>query len=238
MGIVKTKGIIIWENNTGDFDKMLTILTPRYAGKLDAWPKEQEDLKALLWHGTQFLCFGEYGLYKGQEIYSMNSCETIEMFYNLRTDLDKLTIATNITKVIIDVTTENQNSYKVLQLFLNTLYTIAETDKKPEFITSIFKLRLLSLIGFYPNIKGCTNCKTIDDLSYFSIKDNGFKCKTCGKLDKSAIHITDSTRDAIRYSLICPAKKLFSFSVPDESIKELEIISKIYLNEKLEGEYK
>lgn len=28
MGIVKTKGIIISENNTGDFDKMLTILTP------------------------------------------------------------------------------------------------------------------------------------------------------------------------------------------------------------------
>lgn len=28
MGIVKTKGIILSESNTGDFDKMLTILTP------------------------------------------------------------------------------------------------------------------------------------------------------------------------------------------------------------------
>ncbi len=28
MGTVKTKGIIIAENNAGDFDKMLTILTP------------------------------------------------------------------------------------------------------------------------------------------------------------------------------------------------------------------
>ena len=27
MGIVKTKGIIIAENNNGDFDKMLTMLT-------------------------------------------------------------------------------------------------------------------------------------------------------------------------------------------------------------------
>lgn len=36
MGIVKTKGIIISENNTGDFDKMLTILTPRFAEKLGA----------------------------------------------------------------------------------------------------------------------------------------------------------------------------------------------------------
>lgn len=36
MGIIKTKGIIISENNTGDFDKMLTILTPRTAEKLGA----------------------------------------------------------------------------------------------------------------------------------------------------------------------------------------------------------
>ena len=28
MGTIKTKGIIIAENNMGDFDKMLTILTP------------------------------------------------------------------------------------------------------------------------------------------------------------------------------------------------------------------
>ena len=28
MGIVKTNGIIIMENNMGDFDKMVTMLTP------------------------------------------------------------------------------------------------------------------------------------------------------------------------------------------------------------------
>lgn len=28
MKIIKTKGIVISENNTSDFDKMLTILTP------------------------------------------------------------------------------------------------------------------------------------------------------------------------------------------------------------------
>ena len=28
MGVIKTKGIIIVESNMGDFDKMLTMLTP------------------------------------------------------------------------------------------------------------------------------------------------------------------------------------------------------------------
>ena len=28
MGIIKTKGIVLLESNMGDFDKMLTMLTP------------------------------------------------------------------------------------------------------------------------------------------------------------------------------------------------------------------
>lgn len=47
MGIIKTKGIILSEHNMGDFDKMLTILTPRHAAKFHVLPKEQEGLKVL-----------------------------------------------------------------------------------------------------------------------------------------------------------------------------------------------
>ena len=177
-------------------------------------------------------------LFKGQNTYTMNSCETIELFYNLRIDLDKLIAATNITKIILDVTTENQNSYKVLQLFLNTLYTISETDKQISFVTAVFKIRLLTILGFAPNVKECTNCKRQDNLKFFSLKDNGLKCKICGEQDKSAINIMPETKDAITYSLLAPAKKIFSFAVPQQSIRELELISKLYLNEKLEKEYK
>ena len=90
------------------------------------------------------------------------------MFYNIRTDLDKLQCASNITKIVNEVTTENQNTYRVLQLYLNTLYTISETDKNLSLVTSTFVLRLLSIIGYKPIIEECQNCKTKDDLNYFS----------------------------------------------------------------------
>ncbi len=188
--------------------------------------------------GTQFLCFGEYILYKGGNTYSINSCETIEVFYNIRTDLDKLKYASYITKIVNDVTTENQSAYKVMQLFLNTLYMISETDKDLSLINSVFIIRLLSIIGFRPMIEECKNCKAKDDLMYFSFRDSGFKCSTCGKQDKGAMQISPTTKDAIRYIILANAKKIFSFEVPKETIKELEIISKIYLQDKLEKEYK
>ena len=194
--------------------------------------------KSLLLAATQFLCFGEYLLYKGGNTYSLNSCETIEVFYNIRTDLEKLKYASYITKIINDVTTENQNTYRVLQLFLNTLYMISETDKDLELVKSIFIIRLLSIIGFKPIIDECKNCKSKEELTVFSFKDNGLKCKTCGKQDKSAIEILPTTKDALKYIILANPKKIFSFEVPKETIKELDIISKIYLNEKLEKEYK
>jgi len=237
MKLVKTKGIVIAEHNVSDFDKMLTILTPNF-GKIECIAKGSRKPKSLLLAGSQFLCFSEYILYKGSDNYSMNSCEIIELFYKIRTDLDKLKIATYITKIISDVTTENQNSYKILQLYLNTLYVIANTDKNLELVTSIFRLRLMSIIGFRPQIEECLSCKEKENLNYFSIKDSGFKCIICAKQDSSSIEITETTRDAIRYITLADAKKIYSFIVPKETEKELEIISKLYLNDKIEKEYK
>ena len=175
MGTIKMSGIIISENNLGDYDKMLTMLTPGL-GKISCVAKGARRQRSALLAGTQFLCFGEYLMYRGANTYNINSCETIEVFYKLRTDLDKLNYAVEITKIIRDVTEENENCYKILQLFLNTLYTLSETDKKPELILSIFKLKLLCFLGFTPRITECANCKQKEKISYFSLRDNGFKC--------------------------------------------------------------
>ena len=59
MGIIKTNGIIISENNFGDFDKMLTMLTPGI-GKISCVAKGARRPRSMLLAGTQLLCFGEY----------------------------------------------------------------------------------------------------------------------------------------------------------------------------------
>ena len=237
MGTIKTKGIVIAEHNMGDYDKMITLLTPGL-GKISCAAKGARMPKSSLLAGTQYLCFGEYVLYKGANTYNINSCSTIEVFYNVRIDLDKLNYVAEITRLIQDTTTENQNSYNILQLLLNTIYVISETDKNLDLVMSIFKLRLISILGFKPHIEKCTNCGEKENINYFSLRDNGLKCEACGKQDKSAVEINKGTLNAIKYAILAPAKKLYSFKVSEESIRELKIISKLYLNDKLDKEYK
>lgn len=176
-------------------------------------------------------------MYKGSNTYHINSVEPIEVFYNLRTDLDKLKYAIHINKIVQDVTHENQNCFQILQLLLNTLYIISETDKNLDLILSIFKMRLLCILGFTPKIQICTNCTQKDNFIFFSIKDNGLKCNICGKQDKSCITISESTVNAIKYTVLSPAKKLFSFSIKDDSLEEFKLLTKLYFDDKLEKEY-
>ena len=237
MAIIKVKGIVLQESNMGDYDKMVTILTPNL-GKISCAAKGARRPKSLLLAGTQLFCFADYIMYKGTSTYHINSSETIEMFYNLRTDLDKLKYAIHVNKIIQDVTDENENCYNILQLYLNTLYTISEIDKDMDLIISIFKLKLLCLLGFTPRIIECVSCKQKENLNFFSIRDNGLKCEECGRVDKSAINISQSTANAIKYVVTAPSKKLFSFNLKNESLEEFKLVVKVYFDEKLEKVYK
>lgn len=237
MGIIKTKGIVLLESNMGDFDKMVSILTPDI-GKIGCAAKGARKPKSPLLAGTQFLSFSDLVIYSGANSYNINSCEPIEVFYNIRTDLDKLTYASFISRLVYDVTDENQFTYKILQLLLNTLYVISETELDKDFILSVFELRLMVLLGFAPKLGKCSSCGIPDNIGYFSISHSGFLCNNCGRVDKSAIKITQDTFNALKYICSAPAKKLYSFIISEEAKKELKLISSLYLNNNLDKEYK
>ena len=241
MGVIKTKGIVIASANSSDNDKVLTILTPDL-GKISAFYKGAKKSKTASLNSSEYLSFSDLVLYKSpNDNYSINNAETIEVFFNLRVDIDKLNYATAISKMVYDVTEENIPSYDILQLFLNTLYVISETDKNLDLVFSVFQIRLLAILGFLPQIDRCINCDEpmVEEMEefYFSIKDDGVKCKTCQKLDKSIIRLSKASFSAIVYALSCDAKKLYSFELPQDDIDELKVFTKLYTTQKLDKEY-
>ncbi len=241
MGLIKTKGIVIGVANSADNDKVLTMLTPDL-GKISVFCKGAKKSKNALLNVTEYLSFSEVILYRSaNDNYSLNSAEVIEVFYHLRTDIEKLNYATTISKMIYDTTQENEPADQVLSLFLNTLFVLSETDKNRDLVLSIFEMRLLALIGFLPNVARCVNCglPMTEDKNdfYFSIKEDGVKCEICQRMDKSIIHLSKTAFSALIYVLSCEPKKLYSFEIPEDAIKELKLLAKIYVTQKLEKEY-
>lgn len=241
MGLIKTKGIVIGVANSADNDKVLTVLTPDL-GKISVFCKGAKKTKSALLNSTEYLAFSELIIYKSaNDNYSINSAEVIEVFYNLRIDIEKLNYATTISKIIYDVTQENEPAAQILQLFLNTLFVLSETDKNMDLVLSIFEIRLLAIIGFLPNVAKCTSCGApmLEEMNefYFSIKDDGVKCEVCQRLDKGIIHLSKTAFSAVIYVLSCDSKKVYSFEIPEEAVDELKLLSRIYTAQKLEKEY-
>lgn len=237
MSYIKTKGVIIKEINIGEADKIVTIFS-KNKGKISGAAKGARRTKSRLIAGAQLFCYSEFVLFKGKDMYSINSCDVIEPFYEIRNDLVKLTYAAHINEIIIDNVQEEQPSSRVLQLFLNSLYMLAKTDKPPEQITRVFEIRLMAILGYAPSVMGCIKCGKEDFKDFsFSFKHCGFLCKQCISDDRYALNLSEGAARAIHYIIYSNMKNIFNFEVSNKILLELGKVSKRYMKDRLDKEY-
>jgi len=239
MGFLKTRGIVVKEVNTGEADKIITIFS-RDQGRIQASAKGSRRPKSKLSAASQLLCYGEYMLYSGKEMYSVNSCDVIEPFYEIRNDMIKLTYAAHFTDIVLEIIQESQPSARLLKLLLNTLYMLAKTRKEPELLTRIFELRAVSYAGYAPHVNACMNCGQVPERNYsFSFARCGFLCdrQECAASDGSAISLSPGASRTIQHIVYAPMEELFSFSVSEQVLQELEHITGRYLREQLERDF-
>jgi DNA repair protein RecO (recombination protein O) len=237
MAYIKTKGIILREFNTGEADKIVTIFS-KSLGKLTGTAKGARRPKSKFVAGSQFLCYSDFVLFKGKDMYSINSCDVIEPFYEIRNDIIRLTYAAHAVDIISDVIQENQPASKVLQLLLNTLHMLSKTDKSPELIIRIFEVRLMSILGYAPFVRGCMECGNEDiTKASFSFKKCGILCGSCKIVDKSAYDISAGTSKALNHIIYSKLSELFSFNLSQGVLDELGRITKRYIKERLERDF-
>lgn len=231
--LVKTKGIVLSEVNFSESDKMLTILTPDL-GKISCVAKGARKMQSKLLSASQIFAFSEIVLYRSRgENYYINSAELIEPFYAIRNDYDRLTCAMDCVKFVRKYVQENQMSVYILKLLLNTIYLLSVSEKSTELIKCVFELKATCLLGYKPNFFECIECGKTDVMG-FSLKKSGVVCKECAVIDKGIISLSEGAIFAIRYIIKSDLKKLFSFEVSEDVLKEIQFFNNIYLKDKLE----
>jgi len=239
MAFLKTRGIVVKEVGTGEADKIITIFC-RNQGRISALVKGGKRPKSKLSAGSQLMCYGEYVLYSGKDMYSVNSCEVLEPFYEIRNDMVKLTYAAHFMDIVLEIIQENQPSPKLLQLLLNSLYMLAKTEKPPELVSRVFELRALSSAGFAPHVSSCMICGLEPLKTYsFSFSMCGFICdrEGCSTRDNFAPELSLGAARAIQYIIYTRKEELFSFRLSQEVLEELERITRRYLRERLERDF-
>jgi len=239
MAFLKTKGIVVKEQGIGEADKIITIFS-RNRGRITALVKGGKRSRSSFTAASQILCYADYVLFSGKEMYSVNSCEVIEPFYEIRNDMVKLTYAAHFMDIVLEIIQENQQSPKLLKLLLNTLHMLAKTDKDPRLLSAIFELRSLTIAGFAPHVTNCMVCGREQIKNYsFSFSNCGFICDSeeCKSKDALAIELSSGASRAMQHIVLSRMENLFGFGLSDQVLDELCRISRRYLKERLERDF-
>lgn len=234
---IKTDGIIIREQNIGESDRLVTILTREY-GLVRAFVRGAKNIKSNKLSSTGLLCYSHFTLFRRKDSYIIDNAEPIEVFFNLRNDIVKLSLALYCAQVCEELAPKEDNAEGFLRLLLNSIHLLCKTDKNLLVVKSVMELRAMSKSGYMPNLLACNSCNEYEsDIMYFNINDGTLFCDKCSS-DIKNIKIPKSVVSAMRYIIYSDFKKIFDFNLSDDNLKLLNFITERYLIVQTQRSYK
>nr|MDE7364857.1 DNA repair protein RecO [Ruminococcus sp.] len=232
------EGIVLKERIFGEQDKFIDILT-RDRGVIELPVKSARKVNGKSSSATQLFAYSRFCYEKRKNRLWLNSVEPIHIFYDLRSSLSAISLASYFSEVVRSCVPEMTNSENILRLFLNTLHFLGKNQHDEKLLKSIFELRLMSEIGFMPDVLGCHECGSFEpDELYFSIKEGCFYCAECyDNHDDSAFKMNLSALSALRHIVLADFNKLYNFRLSENLLKQLSAFTESYLISHLERNF-
>lgn len=119
-----TNGLILKEQNIGENDKLVTVLT-QHNGLVRAFVRGAKSFKNRKNSATGMLCYSKLSLYKSKDSYIIDEAQPIESFFGLRADILKITLAQYFSELVMSLVQEDEDSAEYLRLILNSLFFMA-----------------------------------------------------------------------------------------------------------------
>ena len=225
----KTKGLIIRQSDYGDGNRMLTVFTEDF-GIIKAAVYGVKKAKSRQSAASQLLSWGEFILYFGKgEVASVNSVTSLESFFPVYEDLEKLALCSYLCDVTYHVQGPSIPNNTLLRLMLNSFYACAYLDVPIRKIKTVYELRLAADMGYMPVLSECAKCGEKKELCFFSPANNGFICGECHIKGSEDIFVSEKAYRTVGYILLSDEKKIFSFETDDETLAQIGTLSELYL---------
>lgn len=218
MELIKTDGVVLKRTYVGEKDAIIKILTSE-AGLVSASVKGIKNMKSKLSAGCSAFCYSDFVLRSGKELYVVAQSIQKEGFFGLSSNIERLSFAAYFAELTSAFNPSAEDAGSILPLLLNTFYLLSNSDKSMELIKCVYELKLLSYLGFAPELDECCLCGDTEKLCFFSPSSGGTVCRRCGTAADTCI-ITENALAAMRYTQSASDKRAFSFALPQTAIDE------------------
>ena len=126
----RTEGLIIREQQTGEDDRLVTLLT-RDHGVIRAFVRGAKRIKSRSQSATGLFAYGSYSIYRGRDAYSVDEAQPKEIFFDLRNDIEALALAQYFCELAGELAPVEDDADEFLRLILNALHMLMN-KKRPQ----------------------------------------------------------------------------------------------------------
>ena len=229
---LKTDGLVVRQVNYKDNDQILTVLTKEH-GLMTLKARGVRSRSSRLKGACQLLAYSEFTVFENRGFHTIDEANAIQMFPELRTDIELLSLASYFAQVAEVLSQEDMPNPELLSLTLNAFYALCRRLCTPELVKAAFELRAACLGGYTPELSGCAVC---GDPEPYSFDERGgiLCCASCSAGAGLRLPVSPGSLAAMRYLVSCDAKRLFAFRLEGRAMKELCDLTETYLQTQLE----
>ncbi|MBE6824659.1 MAG: DNA repair protein RecO [Ruminococcaceae bacterium] len=234
----KTNGLIIKEQNIREQDKLVTVLTDSH-GIIRAFVRRAKNIKSPKCAATGLLCYSKLSVFENKGTYTIDEAQSIEMFIKLRNNVRNMSLAQYFCELSMTLCPKEADANDYLRLILNALHLLANEKKDPLLIKACVEMRLMLLCGYMPDLVMCDSCGTYESEQMAFIPKTGkLLCQSCAQSNGArGISASKSVITALRHTIYADFDKLFSFSLSDDSLRLLNVITESYLSSVTEKDF-
>ncbi len=217
---VTLTGMVLSSMPVGEYDRRIVILT-RERGKITAFVRGARRPKSSMVATTNPFCFGEFEAYEGRSAYTVVKATISNFFQEISTDLVKTYYGCYFLEMAEYFAVENVDGTEQLKLLYQTLRALSVKSLPIRLVRSIYEIKSLVYYGIYPDFFTCTECGRKEQMRWFHTGKRGCICEKCHPL-AGAVRLEDSTFYALQYIVTSTVEKLYTFTVNDAVLLQLE----------------
>ena len=233
------EGIVLKERSVGEQDKFIDILTGE-SGVIEVSVKGAKKINGKSGSSTQLLAYSRFCIDKRGKYLYLNSAEPIHIFYGLRDSLSKISLASYFAEIMrFCIKPEAQNG-DIMRLLLNSLHYLETGQRDEKLLRSVFEMRLMSEIGYMPDVVACRGCGVYEpEELFFFMESGGFYCSDCFENDtkENYMKVKLPVLSAVRHIVLADFSRLYNFRVSEETQQKLSALTETYALTHLERSF-
>ena len=221
MNQIVLTGMVLSTMPVGEYDRRVVILT-KEQGRISAFARGARRPNSPLVGALNPFSFGESTVYAGRSSYTVQAASISNYFEGLREDIIGAYYGFYFLEFADYYTKEANDESEMLKLLYQTLRALLNPHIPDRLVRCIFELKALTVNGQAPQVFQCVVCGDKERHSVFSAVKGGLVCGECRGDVIDGMLLDNSTLYSMQYIESSSIGKLYTFTVTDKVLAELE----------------